>query len=144
MRGAFSIRLPRRKERNAVPGVPMLRIEVHALPHAATLRCIGRIVLGVECEILRCVAEGRTEANLILDLAQVRAMDAAGLGLLVELHINASGRGQAVRIVGASRPVCALMAITSLHSVLNVSDCEEGELDPGGTGSCFAGRYMTA
>lgn len=122
----------------------MLRVEVHTVPQEATLRCIGRIVLGVECEILRCVAEARTEARLILDLAQVRAMDAAGLGLLVELHCMALGRNQALRIVGASRPVCALMALTCLHSVLDVSGCEEAELDGDGKGSRFAGRYMTA
>jgi anti-anti-sigma factor len=144
MQRAFPIRLPRREERNAVQGVPMLRVEVHTLPQAATLRCVGRIVLGVECEILRCMAEARTEASLILDLAQVRAMDAAGLGLLAELHCTTLRRNQALRIVHASRPVCALMAMTSLHAALNVSDCEEGELDSDGKGSCFAGRYMTA
>ncbi|HME32153.1 MAG TPA: STAS domain-containing protein [Terriglobales bacterium] len=122
----------------------MLRVEVHALPQAATLRCIGRIVMGVECEILRCMAEARTEASLILDLAQVRAMDAAGLGLVVELHCKALHRGQALHIVGASRPVCTLMALTCLHSVLDVSGCEEAELDSDDKGLRFAGRYMTA
>jgi anti-anti-sigma factor len=120
----------------------MLRVEVHALPHAATLRCIGRIVLGVECEILRCMAEARTEASLVLDLAQVRTMDAAGLGLLVELHCMALGRNQALRIIGASRSVCALIGMTNLHSVLDVSGCEEAE--PHGDGCGFEGRYMTA
>ena len=144
MRGGFSIRLPRRKERHAFPGVPMLRVEVHTVPQEATLRCIGRIVLGVECEILRCMVEGRTESSLILDLAQVRAMDAAGLGLLAELHCIALGRNQVLRIVGASRPVCALMALTCLHSVLDVSGCEEGALDGDAKGLPFAGRYMTA
>jgi anti-anti-sigma factor len=124
--------------------VPMLRVEVHALPQAATLRCIGRIVLGVECETLRCMTEARTEASLILDLAQVRAMDAAGLGLLAELHCTTLRRNQALRIVHASRPVCVLMAMTNLHSALNVSDCEEAELDPDGTGPSLVGRYMSA
>ena len=49
-----------------------------------------------------------------------------------------------LRIVGASRPVCALMALTCLHSVLDVSGCEEDTLDGDGKSSRFAGRYMTA
>lgn len=119
----------------------MLRIEVHTVPEATTLHCSGRLVLGVECEILRCMAKSRGEACLVLDLAQVRAMDAAGLGLLVELHCEAQRRNRALKIVRASRPVCALMTLTSLHSVLDVSACEEAELDGDG---CFAERYMTA
>jgi len=122
----------------------MLRVDIHALPQAATLRCTGRIVLGMESETLRCMAESRSEASLILDLSEVHTMDAAGLGLLAELHCMALRRNQALRIVRASRPVCELMALTSLHSVLDVSDCEEAELDGDRKGSCFAGRYMTA
>ena len=105
------------------------------------MQCTGRIVLGVECEILRCMAQSRGEACLVLDLAQVRAMDAAGLGLLAELHCEAQRVRRALKIVRASRPVCTLMALTGLHSVLDVSGCEEAELD---TNGCFAERYMTA
>ena len=118
-----------------------MRVEIHTVPEAATLRCIGRIVLGVESEILRCMAESRGEACLVLDLARVHAMDAAGLGLLVELHCEALRRKRAMKIVRASRPVCTLMALTSLHSVLDVSGCEEAEFDGD---CCFAERYMTA
>ena len=122
----------------------MLRVDINALPQAAMLRCTGRIVLGMESETLRCMAKSRAETSLILDLSGVHAIDAAGLGLLVELHCMAQHRNQKLSIVGASRPVCALMTLTSLHSVLDVSGCEEAELEADGKGSCFAGRYMTA
>lgn len=141
MQGTFSSPLPRREQGSAVQGVPMLRIEVHTVPEATTLHCKGRIVLGVECEILRCMAESRGEACLVLDLSQVRAMDAAGLGLLAELHCEAQRRQRVLKIVRASRPVCTLMALTSLHSALDVSGCEEAEFDGD---CCLAERYMTA
>ncbi len=141
MEGTFPIELRRHKQGRAGQGVLMLRIEVHTVPEAATLHCQGRIVLGVECEILRCMAESRGEACLVLDLGRVHAMDAAGLGLLAELHCEAQRRQRALKIVRASRPVCTLMALTSLHSALDVSGCEEAEFDGDG---CFAERYMTA
>jgi anti-anti-sigma factor len=141
MQGTFSSPLPRREQGSAIQGGPMLRIEVHTVPEAATLHCKGRIVLGVECEILRCMAESRDEDCLALDLSQVHAMDAAGLGLLADLHCQAQRRRQALKIVRASRSVCTLMALTSLHSALDVSGCEEAEFDGD---CCFAELYMTA
>jgi anti-anti-sigma factor len=106
----------------------MLRIDIQAAPHGATLRCSGRIVLGVEVEILRCMAEGRNEACLMLDLSEVRAMDAAGLGLLVELHCRAQYRGQALKIAKASLRVRRLITLANLQSVLEVGEAEAIDL----------------
>ena len=39
----------------------MLRIDIHAVDPNVTLRCWGRIVLGLELETLRCMATSRTE-----------------------------------------------------------------------------------
>lgn len=123
----------------------MLKVDIHALPQAATLYCAGRIVLGMESETLRCMAESRTESSLILDLSEVHSIDAAGLGLLVELHRMAQRRNQALRISGASGPVCMLILLTRLHTVLDVACCEWAHLIKGSQGSSrFAGRYMTA
>jgi anti-anti-sigma factor len=122
----------------------MLRIDIHAARHSATLRCAGRIVLGVEIEILRCMAETRTEACLILDLSKVDAIDAAGLGLLVELHCRARGRNGTLRITKASPCVRRIIALVNLQSVLEV---EAGEADWGHndeTQSSCGRRSMTA
>ena len=123
----------------------MLRIDIQVVPHGATLRCSGRIVLGVEVEILRCIAEGRSEACLMLDLSEVHAMDAAGLGLLVELHCRARCRGQALKIVKASRCVHRLIALVSLQSVLEVAEAEVSDLGDGDEiRSPFVRRSLTA
>lgn len=105
----------------------MLRIDIHAAPQVATLRCSGRIVLGLEAETLRCMAETRTEPYLVLDLSEIRAMDATGLGLLVELHCRAQRRDQALVIANASRCVRRLIALVNLQSVLDVSGGDEGD-----------------
>jgi anti-anti-sigma factor len=128
-----------------VQGIPMLKIEIHAVPHAATLRCSGRIVLGVEVEILRCMAAARNEACLMLDLGEIRAMDAAGLGLLVELHCRARCRNQVLRIVKASRRVHRLIALANLQSVLEVAELDEADLgDDDETRLLFGRRSLTA
>jgi len=98
----------------------MLRIDIHAARPNVTLRCSGRIVLGLEAETLRCMATSRSENCVTLDLGGIRALDAAGLGLLVELQCWAEHRKKALRIVRPSACVRKLIALTNLQSVLQV------------------------
>jgi anti-anti-sigma factor len=120
----------------------MLRIDIHAARQSATFHCDGRIVLGVEIEILRCMAETRNEACLVLDLSQVDAIDAAGLGLLVELHCGARSRNGTLRITKASPCVRRTIELVNLQSVLEV---EVGEADWGDDETQSpCGRSLTA
>jgi anti-anti-sigma factor len=119
----------------------MLRVDIDAVGHAVRLRCTGRIVLGLEAETLRCMAESRTEPCLILDLSEIHAMDATGLGLLVELHCRRQRRNQVLRIAKASRCVHKLIALVNLHSVLDVA---ESGLDDDQTRLPFVRRSLTA
>jgi anti-anti-sigma factor len=98
----------------------MLRIDIHAVHPNVTLRCSGRIVLGLEAETLRCMATSRTEDCLTLNLSGIRGLDAAGLGLLVELQCWAKHRRKALRIAEPSACVRKLIALTNLQSVLQV------------------------
>ena len=106
----------------------MLRIDIHAVRPNVTLRCSGRIVLRLELETLRCMATSRTENCLILDLNSIRTIDAAGLGLLVELQCWAKYRKRALRIVRPSGCVRELIALATLQSVLQVVNSEGFEL----------------
>src|SRR5664279_6121328 len=98
----------------------MLRISIHAAHPYVTLHCSGRIVLGLYVETLRCMATSRTENCLTLDLNSIRTLDAAGLGLLVELQCWAKHRKKALRIVRPSACLRNLIALTNLQSVLQV------------------------
>ncbi|MGC1784676.1 MAG: STAS domain-containing protein [Acidobacteriaceae bacterium] len=55
------------------------------LGRLAILRCQGRIVRGQETAIL-CAAAQQNGRDVILDLSQVNAIDAGGLGALVSLR----------------------------------------------------------
>lgn len=105
----------------------MLRIDIQTLYPNAMLRCAGRIVLGVEAETLRCMVTSRSEDCLSLDLSAIRGIDAAGLGLLVELHCWAEERGKNLWLVNPSTCVCRLIAMTNLQSVLRVVPGEKSD-----------------
>ncbi len=99
----------------------MLSVDVQSSGAAANLRCCGRIVLGVESETLRCMAIARAERRLVLDLREIHAIDAAGLGLLAELHCWAQKRNRLLTIANPSRCVRRLLALTNLLPVLRVT-----------------------
>lgn len=108
------------------------------MPSIAKLYCAGRIVLGVEAETLRCMATDRPERSLVVDLKQVQAIDAAGLGLLIELHCRAIENNGDFTVANPSPWVRRLMALTNLESVLQFDDSTGFEL------ACCDERAMTA
>ncbi len=99
----------------------MLRVEIESLPPAVTLVCSGRLVLGVEAETLRCMATARPECNVSLELSRVHSIDAAGLGLLVELHHWMRQRAASLTIANPSPAASRLLALTSLDRVLHIT-----------------------
>ena len=105
-----------------------MRVEIRSAPPTVKLYCAGRIVLGVEAETLRCMAASRPERKLVVDLQQVQAIDAAGLGLLVELHCEALKNSGGLTIANPSPCVRRLMALTNLESVLQLDEAGEFEL----------------
>jgi anti-anti-sigma factor len=118
----------------------MMKIDIHAGPQTALLRCCGRLVLGWETETLRYVAKSRPEPYLILDLGGVENVDAAGLGVLVELYCWARRTNKALTLSNPSAPVSRLVALTKLHSVLEIAGHPEADE----TESRFERRCMTA
>ncbi len=99
----------------------MLRVDIQSAPPNVTLFCSGRLVLGVEAETLRCVATARPERHLLLELSRVHGIDAAGLGLLVELHQWAQRHSASLTIARPSVPAHRLIVLTSLDRVLHLS-----------------------
>jgi len=116
----------------------MLRIVVERSMHTAALRCSGRIVFGTGICILRdavmCEADKRI---VLLDLAGVEAIDAAGLGLLAFLHAMGYAVGFTLQLVNPIRRVRELLELTRLDSVLEItlSDETETQSSIGATGA---------
>ncbi len=116
----------------------MLRVEIESVPPAVTLVCSGRLVLGVEAETLRCMATSRPECNVSLELSRVHSIDAAGLGLLVELHHWTRQRAASLTIANPSPTAYRLLALTSLDRVLHITGSDVASRE------CDEWRTMTA
>src|ERR1035438_1899053 len=99
----------------------MLRIDIQSWNDVATLNCSGRIIFGVEAEMLRTMVLSRPEACVRINLAQVEQIDASGLGLLVELQNWASSTRRSFTLLDLSEPVWILVILTKLCGSLEIS-----------------------
>jgi len=99
----------------------MLRIEIQSSNDVATLHCSGRVVFGVEAEMLRTIVLSRPESCVRINLARVEMIDAAGLGLLVELQNWATATRRTVTLLDLSELVWALVILTKLCASLDIS-----------------------
>lgn len=107
----------------------MLTVTIERVADVVTLHCKGRIVLGDEIAIL-CAALGQKLPSLVLDLAEVDVIDAAGLGALVSLQaagiylklMNPTDRvKEAIRLTGLD----SLFELYESHPPLAASDSVE-------------------
>ena len=98
----------------------MLTVTAQILGDALVLRCRGRIVRGEETAIL-CSAARQDGRNVVLDLAEVETIDAAGIGALVSLQ----AAGIYLKIVNPTEQVRETLRITKLESIFEISSSRE-------------------
>jgi anti-anti-sigma factor len=99
----------------------MMRIDIQSRNGVATLHCSGRLVFGVETEMLRTMVQSRPEACVRINLARVDTIDAAGMGLLVELQAWARDTRRNLLLLDLSEKVWALVILTKLCASLDIS-----------------------
>lgn len=97
------------------------------------LRCQGRIVLGHETRLL-CAAIRQQGRNVMLDLSEVDAIDAAGIGALVSLQ----AAGVYLRLMNPAKQVLETLRVTRLDSVFEI--CEAPSADKLLEGSAVGDR----
>jgi anti-sigma B factor antagonist len=97
---------------------------------AIVLHCKGRIVFREEVVKLSQVVGESIETSdvVILDLKGVSAIDSAGLGEMVALHMWARGHGHALKMTGLSSRIRHLLELTNLTSVFEIYATEEEAL----------------
>lgn len=112
----------------------MLTVTVENLGEVSILRCLGRIVRGYETAIL-CPAAQQHGRSVIVDLTQVDAIDAAGIGALVALQ----AAGVYLTLMNPSQQVRELLKVTKLDSIFEIRESrpapEAGELTQAGMAS---------
>src|SRR5215471_7994768 len=91
------------------------------------VRCTGSIVWGPESKLLdEALQRGLREfTRIVLNLADVKRVDSAGMGLLVRFLWHTRNRRGDVRLAAPSEFVSNLLAITKLSEVFGVYPDEE-------------------
>jgi len=103
-----------------------LTLEVERNGDVATVKCHGRLVLGV-CDVLssevrKLIPETK---RIVLDLTDLKQMDSMGLGTIVRLYASAKTGGSCLVLINMGPRIRQLLGITNLLSVLT-DMCEQG------------------
>ncbi len=104
----------------------MLNATAQKLGDSTVLRCQGRIVIGDAYAILRNAVLRQTHTRtLILDLAQVDRIDAAGLGVLLGLREWACSHAIRFQLMNVMNQVEHVLELTKLDRVLEFCSVED-------------------
>jgi anti-anti-sigma factor len=95
----------------------MLTVTAENIAGVVVLRCLGRIVRGHETSIL-CTALRQESRNVVLELSEVAAIDAAGVGALIALQ----AAGVYLRLLNPTQQVREVLRVTGLDSIFEI--CE--------------------
>jgi anti-anti-sigma factor len=111
----------------------MLKVTVRNRGEIAVFRCMGRMVAGEDARALwDGVRHAAGKRLVVLDLAEVDAIDAGGLGLLVFLHTSASSGGMELKLINPTQRTRKLLVLTNLDSVLEICSPQDVEWWPSG------------
>ena len=104
-----------------------LNLRISRLQDAVIVHCSGRIVYRQEARALsRLVMQALQNVELaVLELAGVSAIDSAGLGELVLLHMYSEGHGKTVKLAAVPPQVLELLELSNLTSVFEVCSTVE-------------------
>jgi anti-anti-sigma factor len=97
----------------------MLTINVESNSEVVVLRCSGRIVSGHETALL-CSAMPQESRNVVVDLTEVDAIDAAGVGALLSLQ----AAGVYLKLRNPSRQVREILKVARLNSIFEICESQ--------------------
>lgn len=130
----------------------MLTLKIHNLDDVAVLRCVGRITAD-DGDALRTAVLTQPDVRIVvLDLAGVSAVDAAGLGMLVSLRNWASATGKQLKLMNVVPRVEEVLELTHLKAefeICSVADmlellCRASRLPSSPDNSTTTGSMETA
>ena len=82
-----------------------------------------RAAADIRLELAEAVDSG--DGELVLDLAELEAVDATGLGVLVGAHRRAQRAGRTLVLSDVPDPVSRLLLVTRLDKILQTRRSEE-------------------
>jgi len=104
----------------------MLKVHVQKVGDVAVLCLRGGIGVG-ETSVLRNAVLSQLDAgSIVLDFGKVNRIDAAGLGLLLELRQQTQSKRTALKLMNVTKLIKHVMEITRLSPVFQFTS--EGEI----------------
>ena len=103
----------------------MLKVHAKQLGTVAILCLQGRIVRGETAALRNAVQAQSSVGTVILDLTRVTAIDAGGLGVMLQLREQAQARGIDLKLMNVTKLVNRVLEITRLNSVFQVTSGAE-------------------
>ena len=105
-----------------------MQIDQRAVGDVVVLDLKGKITLGEGDELLKdkvnsLVNQGHKK--IVLNLADVPYLDSAGLGEVVRAYTTVSRQGGALKLLGLTKRITDLLAITKLLTVFETFDSED-------------------
>lgn len=103
----------------------MLKVHAKKLGTVAILCLQGRIVRGETAALRNAVQAQSSVGTVILDLTRVTAIDAGGLGVMLQLREQAQEKGIDLKLMNVTKLVNRQLEITRLNSVFQVTSGAE-------------------
>ena len=99
----------------------MLKVHAKKLDAVGVLSLEGQVING-ETDILRSAVQSASGASdIVLNFANVTAVDAHGLGVLLELREQSLARGAHFELINVSQRLYRIFEITRLNTVFDIS-----------------------
>ena len=103
----------------------MLNLRREALGHTTVLHCSGRIVFPDADALHTAVLQLPRSRKLVLDLADVITVDAAGLGIFMSLYRWAKRTRTELKLMNLGAKLQTLLEVTKLNIALQSCSAQE-------------------
>jgi anti-anti-sigma factor len=108
----------------------MLKVHAKKLNTVEVLSLEGQIVNG-DTDILRSAVQLAPDASdIVLDLSNVRVVDAHGLGVLLQLREQTLAHGSHFKLMNVNEPLSRVFEITRLNTVFEINSGLEFVAEP--------------
>jgi len=102
-----------------------LNLTIQVLGDVAVLRCSGRITAEDTEDLRNAVLTPSDIHTVVLDLAEVSTVDAAGLGILASLRLWATETGTQLKLMNLAPLVEEVLEITNLKEQFEICSLSE-------------------
>jgi anti-sigma B factor antagonist len=110
---------------NQSRGTKMLSFTIYKLGSTTLFRCAGRFISGDGERLRDAVLNHAHAKTVVLDLAELQGIDAAGVGMLVSLHLWAQNMRIALKLMNLTPRVEEVLELTNVKAEFDVCSLVE-------------------